>query len=60
VNVSKYKYTLIYNLKSSFSFCIQNKNASEFLPQKFFSKQYEKKEKGKSNSRSEEGVALDG
>ena len=60
MNVSKYKYTLIYNSISSFSFCIQNENASEFLPQKFISRQYEKKEKDKSNSRSEEVVALDG
>ena len=60
MNVSKYKYTLIYNLKSSFSFCVQNKNASEFLPQKSISRQYQKKEKDKSNSRSEEVVGLDG
>ena len=60
MNVSKYKYTLINDLKSSFSFFVQNKNSFEFLPQKSISRQYQKKEKDKSNSRSEEVVALDG
>ena len=60
MNVSKYKYTLINNLKSSFSFFVQNKNSFEFLPQKSISRQYQKKEKDKSNSRSEEVLALDG
>ena len=60
MNVSKYKYTLINDLKSSFSFFVQNKNSFEFLPQKSISRQHENKEKDKSNSRSEEVVALDG
>lgn len=60
MNVSKYKYTLINDLKSSFSFFVQNKNSFEFLPQKSISRQYQKKEKDKSNSRSEEVLALDG
>ena len=60
MNVSKYKYTLINDLKSSFSFFVQNKNSFEFLPHKSISRQYQKKEKDKSNSRSEEVLALDG